>query len=415
MTNSAVDESSTPRPSPKGPDLKSPDLYLEGVPHEFFDDLRRSCPVYWQPETDGSGFWAVTGHDDVVAVSRDIETFSCAAGTTQVDDFDEETRAKQSAMLINLDPPDHTRLRKLVSRGFTPKTVASLEGHIRKICSELVDSLVEKEEVDFVAEAAAPLPLEVIAALLGAPREDVGKLYDWSNRMIGFDDPDFATTQSDGEMAAAEIFMYANDLAAQRRVEPKDDIVTALVATDEDGDVLTEMELDMFFVLLVVAGNETSRNATAGGMQAFIDHPEQWRRLQEDPELGGKAVDEILRWVTPVMDFRRTATRDTFIGEQPVKAGDKVVLYYPSANRDESVFTDPYEFDIERSPNSHLAFGGGGAHYCLGVHLARLELKILFETMAERIDRVEPTGPVRRLRSNFINGIKEMPVRIHPR
>lgn len=397
------------------PDLKSPDLYQEGVPFQFFDELRASCPVYWQPEVDGSGYWAVTTHDDVVAVSRDIETFSCAVGTTQVDDFDEETRAKQAAMLINLDPPDHTRLRKLVSRGFTPKVVAGLEGHIRKICVELVDSLVAKQDVDFVAEAAAPLPLEVIAALLGAPREDIGKLYDWSNRMIGFDDPEFATTQSDGEMAAAEIFLYANDLAAQRRVEPRDDIVSALVAKDEDGDVLTEMELDMFFVLLVVAGNETSRNATAGGMQAFIDHPDQWRRLQADLDLAGGAVDEILRWVSPVMDFRRTATRDTHIGDQPVKAGDKVVLYYPSANRDESIFVDPYAFDIERSPNSHLAFGGGGAHYCLGVHLARLELRILFETMAERIDRVEPTGPVRRLRSNFINGIKEMPVRIHPR
>lgn len=200
-------------------------------------------------------------------------TKPAAVGTTQIDDFDEQTRAKQAAMLVNLDPPDHTRLRHLVSRGFTPRTVKVLEGHIRDICTRIVDRLLEARDVDFVPEAAAPLPLEVIAALLGAPPGDVAKLYDWSNRMIGFDDPEYGTTQADGEMAAAEIFLYANELAAQRRIEPRDDIVTALVQPDENGDTLTEMEFNMFFVLLVVAGNETTRNATAGGMQAFIDIP----------------------------------------------------------------------------------------------------------------------------------------------
>ncbi|WP_127781887.1 cytochrome P450 [Rhodococcus sp. X156] len=397
------------------PDLKDAGVYAEAVPHDFFTELRTSCPVYWQPEEGGSGFWAVTRHADVVAVSRDIATFSCAAGTTQIDDFDEEARAKQAAMLINLDPPDHTRLRLLVSRGFTPRVIATLEEHIREICTRIVDRLLEQGDVDFVRGAASPLPLEVIAALLGAPAEDVDKLYDWSNRMIGFDDPEFGTTEADGEMAAMEIFLYANELAAQRRLEPREDIVTKLVQPDEHGDVISEMEFNMFFVLLVIAGNETTRNATAGGMQAFIDHPEQWRLLQERPELVGSAVEEVLRWVSPVMDFRRTATRDCLIGEQPVAAGDKVVIFYPSANRDESVFPDPFRFDISRDANLHLAFGGGGAHYCLGTHLARLELKVLFEVMAERIDRVEPTGHVRRLRSNFINGIKEMPVRIHAR
>ncbi len=396
-------------------DLKSPDLYAEGVPYAFFDRLRKSEPVYWQPEEGGTGYWAVTKHADVVAVSRDSATFSSALGTTQIDDFDDETRAKQAAMLVNLDPPDHTRLRQLVSRGFTPRLVKSLEAHIRDICSQIVDDLLDAGEVDFVRRAAAPLPLEVIAALLGAPSSDVDRLYDWSNRMIGFDDPEYATTQADGELAAMEIFLYANELAAQRRVEPRDDIVTKLVQPDENGDTLTEMEFNMFFVLLVVAGNETTRNATAGGMQAFIDHPEQWRRLQAEPELAATAVEEILRWVTPVMDFRRTATRDAMIGNQPVVAGDKVVIYYPSANRDEDVFDAPYCFDIARTPNPHVAFGGSGIHFCLGAHLARLELRILFETMAARIDRVEPTGPITRLRSNFISGIKAMPVRIHPR
>ena len=396
-------------------DLKSPDVYTEGVPYAFFDHLRSSEPVYWQPEENGTGFWAVTRHADVVAVSRDSATFSSAVGTTQIDDFDEQTRAKQAAMLVNLDPPDHTRLRQLVSRGFTPRTVKVLEGHIRDICTRIVDRLLEARDVDFVPEAAAPLPLEVIAALLGAPPGDVDRLYDWSNRMIGFDDPEYGTTQADGEMAAAEIFLYANELAAQRRIEPRDDIVTKLVQPDGNGDTLTEMEFNMFFVLLVVAGNETTRNATAGGMQAFIDHPDQWRRLQSEPELASSAVEEILRWVTPVMDFRRTATRDAYIGDQLVRAGDKVVIYYPSANRDEAVFDEPYRFDIGRSPNPQIAFGGSGVHFCLGAHLARLELRILFETLAARIDRVESTGPVARLRSNFISGIKTMPVRIHPR
>ncbi|ATQ30958.1 cytochrome P450 [Rhodococcus ruber] len=400
-------------------DLKNPDLYTEGVPHDVFAELRRNCPVYRQDEEDGPGYWAVTRHADVTAVSRDSTTFSSALGTTQIDEFDAETRRKQAAMLVNLDPPEHTRLRQLVSRGFTPRAVRTLEGHIRDICNRVVDDLVERGRdgavVDFVPVAAAPLPLEVIAALLGAPGEDVDRLCDWSDRMIGFDDPEFGNTRADGELAAEEIFLYANEIAAARRAEPRDDIVSRLVRPDENGDTLTEMEFDMFFVLLVVAGNETTRNAAAGGMQAFVDHPEQWRRLQAEPELAAGAVEEILRWVTPVIGFRRTPTCPATIGGQPVEAGDKVVVYYPSANRDEDVFEDPHVFDIGRTHNPHVAFGGTGVHFCLGAHLARLELRILFETLARRIERVEPAGPVRRLRSNFVNGIKSMPVRVYPK
>ncbi|MCF8784080.1 cytochrome P450 [Rhodococcus ruber] len=400
-------------------DLKNPDLYTEGVPHDVFAELRRNCPVYRQDEEDGPGYWAVTRHADVTAVSRDSTTFSSALGTTQIDEFDEETRRKQAAMLVNLDPPEHTRLRQLASRGFTPRAVRTLEGHIRGICNRVVDDLVERGRdgavVDFVPVVAAPLPLEVIAALLGAPGEDVDRLCDWSDRMIGFDDPEYGNTRADGELAAAEIFLYANEIAAARRAEPRDDIVSRLVRPDENGDTLTEMEFDMFFVLLVVAGNETTRNAAAGGMQAFVDHPEQWRRLQAEPELAAGAVEEILRWVTPVIGFRRTPTCPATIGGQPVEAGDKVVVYYPSANRDEDVFEDPHVFDIGRTHNPHVAFGGTGVHFCLGAHLARLELRILFETLARRIERVEPAGPVRRLRSNFVNGIKSMPVRVYPK
>ncbi|TWH18123.1 cholest-4-en-3-one 26-monooxygenase [Rhodococcus rhodochrous J45] len=400
-------------------DLKNPDVFTQGVPHDYFSELRRTCPVHRQPEEGTAGFWAVTRHADVIAVSRDSATFSSALGTTQIDDFDEETRLKQASMLLNLDPPEHTRLRQLVSRGFTPRMVKTLEERIRRTCERTVDAAIEAARdgtvIDFVPAISAPLPLEVIAALLGAPAEDVGKLYDWSNRMIGWDDPEYGTTQEDGELAAAEIFLYANEIAAQRRIEPRDDIVSKLVCPDGNGDTLSEMEFDMFFVLLVIAGNETTRNAISGGMQAFVDHPEQWRRLQDDPGLIDSAVEEILRWVTPVVGFRRTPTCPASIGDQHVERGDKVIVYYPSANRDEEVFDDAHVFDIGREHNPHVAFGGTGVHFCLGAHLARLELRIMFEILAARIDRVEPAGEPRRLRSNFINGIKSMPVRIHPR
>lgn len=403
------------RPAPENAvTLHDPDVYVEGVPHEFFTWLRPNRPVYWQSEEGGTGYWAVTRHADVVTVSRDSATFSSAVGTSQIQDFDEETRQKQAAMLLNLDPPDHTRQRLLVSRGFTPRIIGRMEANIRRICEDIVDRAVEAGEVDFVESVAAPLPLSVIAALLGVPEEDTGKLFDWSNRMIGFEDPDFGTTEADGEMAAAEIFLYANELAEQRRKDPQDDIITALIQPDDDGHVLSEMEFNMFFILLVIAGNETTRNSATGGMLALIEHPDQWDRLRADPSLARTAVDEVLRWVSPVMDFRRTATRDCIIGDQRVASGDKIVMFYPSANRDEDVFADPFTFDIGRKDNDHAAFGGGGAHYCLGTHLARLELRVLFETLARRVDSVEPIGPTRRLRSNFINGVKEMRVRLHP-
>ncbi|NKQ56203.1 cytochrome P450 [Amycolatopsis sp. K13G38] len=395
-------------------DLSDPGVYEQGVPHEFFSHLRRESPVYWQPEkAPGRGFWAVTRYDDVVAVSRDVETFSSFAGTTLLADMPDDVVHKQQNMLVNLDPPRHTRQRRLVNRGFTPRMVAKLEDYVRGVCTELIDGLASREKADFVHDVAAQLPLAVIAELLGAPREDREKIYDWSNRMIGFDDPELQQEGSDGELAAMEIFAYANELGARRRAEPRDDIVTKLVQQDENGDVLEELEFDMFFVLLAVAGNETTRNATSGGMLAFLEHPDQWERLRADRSLLPTAVDEVLRWVTPVLEFRRTAMRDTRIGDQEVKEGDKIILFYPSANRDEAVFEDPQRFDIGRDPNPHLSFGGGGPHYCLGAHLAKLQLSVIFETLLDRLADIELAGPVRRLRSNFINGIKEMPVRLH--
>ncbi|MFI6095006.1 cytochrome P450 [Lentzea sp. NPDC051213] len=393
--------------------LHDPSVYERGVPHEAFDELRRVSPVYWQPEQPpGRGFWALTRYDDVVAVSRDPETFSSHLGTPLLADFDDEVIALQRAMMISMDPPDHTRLRNIVNRGFTPRVVGRLEERIRRTCRSIVDAALSRNEVDFVNEISAPFPIAVIAELMGVPEHDRERLYDWSNRMIGFDDPEFQVPGSDGVLAAAEMFAYASELAGRRRADPRDDIVSKLVQPGPDRDLLTELEFNMFFVLLVIAGNETTRNAASGGMQAMLEHPDQWHVLTADRSAMRTAVEEILRWVSPVMDFRRTATRDTEIGGEQIREGDKVILFYPAANRDESVFEDPHVFDVRRDPNPHVAFGGGGPHFCLGAHLARLELRVLFETLAERTPGIRAAGPVRRLRSNFINGVKEMPVRL---
>jgi cholest-4-en-3-one 26-monooxygenase len=394
-------------------DLSDPCVYENAVPHEFFTHLRRENPVYWQPEKPpGRGFWAVTRHADVVAVSRDTATFSSYAGTTLMADMADDVVHMQRLMMLNMDPPEHTRQRRLVMRGFTPRVLATFDGYLRRVCAEIIDRVAGRDEVDFVQDVAATLPISVIAELLGAPQEDRAKLYDWSNRMIGFDDPELQQPGSDAVLAATEMFAYAGELGALRRGEPRADIVTRLVQPDDNGDELEEFEFVMFFVLLAIAGNETTRNSIAGGMLAFLEHPGEWRRLRADRGLLPSAVEEVLRWVTPVMEFRRTATRDAHIGQQEVGKGDKIILFHPSANRDEAVFDDPHRFDIGRDPNPHLSFGGGGPHYCLGAHLARLQLRVMFETLLDRQPDIELVAPVRRLRSNFINGIKEMRVRL---
>jgi cholest-4-en-3-one 26-monooxygenase len=392
-------------------DLYDPGIYERGLPYDSFAYLRREAPVFWNPEPVGPGFWALTKYDDVVAVSRDPVTFSSYVGSAMLDEQPPDALMQQQLMMLNQDPPDHTRLRSLVNRGFTPRMIGRLEDRVRELCRELVDELAAAGSTDFVHDVAAQLPLIVIADMLGAHETDRDKIFNWSNRMLGFDDPELQTSPEDGAAAAFEIFAYANELGKERRETPRDDIVTKLLQPDANGDVLTELEFDLFFVLLAVAGNETTRNAASGGMLAFLEHPDQWQRLQSDRTLLNSAVEEVLRWVTPVMEFRRTATRDAEIRGQLIRAGEKVVLFYGSANRDESVFTDPETFDIARDPNPHIAFGGGGPHFCLGTHLARLELRILFETLLDRTPGLELAGPVRRLRSNFINGIKEMAVR----
>jgi cholest-4-en-3-one 26-monooxygenase len=398
--------------------LIDPGTYRRGgAPHDQFTWLRQHAPVYWH--ADGGdpawpGFWAVTRHADIGHVSRHAEIFSSSRRLVLFAEAPDDQIEMQRLMMLNMDPPQHTRQRSFVNRGFTPRMISMLTKHVREICDTLIDEVVPRGEADFVTDIAAPLPLQVICELVGAPVEDRDRIFELSNKLVGFDDPEFRSSPEEGMEAAAEIYAYAHELAERRRADPADDIVTRLLQPDDAGEVLTTDEFDLFFLLLTVAGNETTRNAASGGMHAFFEHPGQWRRLLADPGLIPTAAEEIVRWVSPVNLFRRTAVRDIELGGQAIAEGDKVVVFYASANRDESVFAAPQEFDIARDPNPHVGFGGGGPHFCLGRHLAALELRVLLQTLAERMPDIELDGEVSRLRSNFLNGIKHMPVRFSP-
>jgi cholest-4-en-3-one 26-monooxygenase len=393
-------------------DLCNPDSFVERFPYEMFDVLRREDPVHRHDDPEsGVPFWAVTRHPDVVHVSRHPDLFSSFERTSLFrEPVDDDDLAHNQLMMVNQDPPAHTRLRSIVNKGFTPRMVGRLEDRIREFCHAIVDQAEKEQAGDFVRWISAELPLEVIAEIMGAPLEDRAKIFDLSNRLIGFDDPEFQTSIEDARVAAAEMFMYSEQLRQEREAEPREDVVTKLAQAEVDGHKLDPLEFNLFFLLLSVAGNETTRNAISHGMLAFIEHPEEWERLRADRSLLETAADEVIRWAHPVIQFRRTATDHTEIGGTPVAKGDKVVVYYASANRDEDVFADPYRFDIGRAPNPHVSFGGGGPHFCLGAHLAKLEVKVMFEVLSERLPDIRLTGPVSRLRSNFINGIKTMPV-----
>jgi cholest-4-en-3-one 26-monooxygenase len=393
------------------------DLYQRsGPPYAQFSWLREHAPVYWHANggADGwPGFWAVTTHEDIGYLSRHPETFSSARRLVVFGEVPEAGAAMQRQMMLNMDPPQHTRQRAFVNRGFTPRMIGRLEDHITQICEDLIDDVRGRGTADFVTDIAAPLPLQVICELVGAPLEDRDRIYQLSNHLVGADDPEFQspTGQRLQHAAALEIYAYAGRLAERRRARPEDDIVTRLLQPNEAGEVLTDDEFDLFFLLLTVAGNETTRNAASGGMLALFEHPEQWLRLIDDPSLIPAAAEEIVRWVSPVNMFRRTTTCDTELSGQQIAEDDKVVFFYASANRDETVFTGPDEFDVGRSPNPHVGFGGGGPHFCLGKHLAVLELRVLLRTLIERMPDIKLDGQASRLRSNFINGIKHMPVR----
>jgi cholest-4-en-3-one 26-monooxygenase len=291
--------------------------------------------------------------------------------------------------------------------------VARLEPHIREIAANIIDAVAPKGRCDFVTDIAAELPLQVIAEMMGVPVADRQALFNWSNRLIGQDDPEYGITADDAKRASLEVYMYANQLAVERRKQPGDDLISVLLNAEVDGERLTEMEFNVFFMLLMVAGNETTRNLISGGMLSLIQHPDQWACLRRDTSLISTAVDEMLRWVSPVMSFRRTATRDTEIRGQKIREGDKLLMFYGAANRDEEIFPDADRFDVGRTPNDHLAFGIG-EHFCLGASLARLEIRVMFEELLRRLPDIELAGPVARLRSNFINGIKHMPVAFTP-
>jgi cholest-4-en-3-one 26-monooxygenase len=387
------------------------ETWAHGVPHDMFELLRREAPLFRHPEPEGPGFWAVTKHADVVAVSRDTATFSSELGGTFIEDQTDMFLSQMRLSILNMDPPKHNRYRRLVSKGFTPRMIGELTAAIERRADRVVDDVVERGECEFVEDVAAKLPLEVICEMIGLDEEDWPHMFELSNRLVGFDDPEYQTSPEDGEAAAAEIFGYCDKVAADRRANPRDDLMTALVQAEIDGERLGELEVNLFFITLVVAGNETTRNLINHAMLALIEHPAEIARLRSDVSLWPTAVEEMLRWGTSIHNFRRTVTTDTELRGQPIPAGDKLVIYYLSANRDEDVFADPYRFDVGRTPNDHVTFGGGGIHYCLGASLARAEIGAITRRVAERLDGIELAGPVRRLRSDFVNGIKEMPIR----
>lgn len=391
------------------------DTWAREVPHEQFARLRREDPVHWHEVPDNQGFFAFTRHEDIIAASRDPELWSVELGSFFIRDQTPAALESLGLTLVGMDPPKHTRYRQLVSTAFSPRMIRKLSQDIERRAAELASSVARKGyEVDFVEELAARLPLQMICEMVGVPETDEDRVFEWSNRMVGFQDPDFSTSPEDGQNAAAEIYAYCDALAASRRESSRDDILSALVHGEVDGERLSAHEIDMFFVTLCVAGNETTRNLLAGVALTLIEQPEARAELVaglDDEELWTTATEEFLRWNGSIHNFRRTATRDTEMRGVPIKAGQKAVLYYTSANRDESVFPDGDTFDLRRTPNEHLTFGGGGPHFCLGAGLARTQIKSLTRELLRRYPAMELTGEPKRMRSDFINGIKYLPVR----
>lgn len=408
----------------------------DGPPHEWFARKRAEAPVWHHPGPDGTrGFWVVSDHEHVTALGRCPHVMSSDednGGIVGLGPGDELQAAfdasnaelaaiglhdNDAKMLLSLDPPEHTQNRKVLNREFTPGAIGSLEPAVRELAGTLLDAVDRArgdgdDVVDFTTEVAMPLPMQVIGDLLGAPRHTHRDLLRWSNEAVTGTDPEYLSPGGSQLAAAAQLAQLFSTMQIERQAEPTDDLVSKLIAAEIDGEPLSQLRFIMYLLLLVTAGNETTRNAMSHGVWAFAEHPEQWDRLREDPSLLSGAVEEVLRWASPLLYFRRNAVEDVEVAGQLVRAGDIVSLWYVSANRDESVFDDPFTFDIGRSPNHHVAFGGGGPHFCLGASLARLELRVLFESMLERYSRIELAGPPDRLRGNFLHGVKHLPVRL---
>jgi cholest-4-en-3-one 26-monooxygenase len=392
------------------------DTWAEGPPDETLALLRREAPVFWH-ELDGDkapGFWAITKHDDVRTISRDPATFSSEAMGTFISDPTPEGLAAIRLTLLNMDPPRHSRYRRLVSSGFTPRMIAKLMDQIDRTATAIVDGICERGELDFVEDIAMEMPAQMICEMIGVPQPDRSQIVEWTNTMVGFDDPYWQNTPESGEVAAASIYAYCDALADERRADPQDDILSALVHAEVDGEQLSREELDMFFVILAVAGNETTRNLITHSLVALSDHPDARRQLLDDPTLWPSATEEFLRWGTSIQNFRRTATVDTELRGQQIKAGDKVIMWYVSGNRDERFMDNPDAFIIDRPDvRRHLSFGFG-IHRCMGNKLAELQLRILWEEIMQRFERVEVVGDPVRTASSFVHGFTAMPVQLHP-
>ena len=397
-------------------DIIDPDLYVQrGYPHEEWALLRQQAPVYRYERPGVEPFWAITRHEDIVNVSRQPNLFR----STQIlfvtkeepgSPLPEEPVLRQ---LLNMNPPEHGEMRRVVNQRFTPRMVQQLRAQIEHITSETLDGLVGREECDFVTEVSARLPLAVIAEMFGIPREDWAMMFRLSNAMIGPADPEYGgsdTIKKNLERARMEFFQYFTQLCDDRRKHPRDDLASALANGKVFGEPLPPFELLSYFALLIIAGNETTRNATTGGLHALITHRAQWERLRGDPSLAPKAAEEIVRWTSPVIQFTRIANTDAVLAGQQIRENDVLALFYPSAARDEAIFERPNSFEIDRYPNPHISFGIG-EHFCLGANLARLELQVMFRQLAERMEFVELAGPVQRMRSSFVGGIKHMPIR----
>lgn len=395
--------------------LASPDTYTHGVPFAEFARLRREQPISWQVDPDnGVGYWAITRRDHVDFISKSPELFSSSARTCFYAERDDAQIEMMRNLLINMDPPDHVKYRRIVRNAFTPKAVDSYEPRFREIARDIVDRVLPKGRCEFVAEVAAELPLIAICELMGIPIEDRHEFFEWTNRMIGADDPELAVSREDIAAAHFNVFQYGRKLAELHRQSPRSNIVGVLLDGTVQEEHLSDIEFCNFFLLLVVAGNETTRTVTTHGMRLLLEHPEQYRKLQQDPSLVEAAVEEFLRYHPAVIQFRRTVMQDVELDGVRMKQGDKVVMFYPSANRDELIFPQADTFDIERDfrdgiRNEHRAFGIG-EHFCLGSHLARLELKIIFEEIVRRIHEPRLDGEVRWMRSNLITAVKSMPI-----
>jgi cytochrome P450 len=391
-------------------DLYDPDGYVAGPPHDEFERLRREDPVHRQDMPDGTSYWAILRHADVVHVARHPVLFSASTGGVVLEDLAPEVLEMMRDMVLAMDPPRHIAFRKNLAPHFKATVIAGLEPRIREICRSVLTAVRDHGEVEFVHEVCAKLPSQVVGELVGIPEEDWPRIHEWSERNSGGQDPEVAGGYTeDGSTATIEMAMYAIGLAQQRQADPKDDLVTLMLAAEVDGQAMTDVQFGSFFVQLVTAGNDTTRTMLSSGLLALLQHPEQLEELRADRTLIPGAVEEILRWANPLHYFRRTATDDTEVAGQPIAAGDKVAMVYTSANRDGTVFADPHAFDIRRDPNPHLSFGIA-EHFCLGVHLARLEGRVFFEELLDAFPTIKLAGTPRRQRSNLNNALKELPV-----